>query len=100
MKRFLIRKLSNDCCVKMAEKQGGKPFERVPSLDETMDLNDPPTRRARRGFVAWLNDEDGTTAVEYAVMVALIAVTCIVSVTLMTNAAKESFENSATAIGE
>ena len=56
--------------------------------------------RIRRWFAAWVEDEDGATAVEYAVMVGLIAVTCIVSVNLMTSAAKESFQNSAEAIGQ
>ncbi|WP_236620849.1 Flp family type IVb pilin [Rhodopirellula sallentina] len=46
-----------------------------------------------------LREEDGTTAVEYAVMVAMIAVTCMVGVALMTQAAEESFLNSAEAIG-
>ncbi|MFG0289911.1 MAG: Flp family type IVb pilin [Rhodopirellula sp. JB044] len=46
-----------------------------------------------------LREDDGTTAVEYAVMVAMIAVTCMVGVALMTQAAEESFMSSAEAIG-
>ncbi|WP_146578015.1 Flp family type IVb pilin [Neorhodopirellula pilleata] len=57
-------------------------------------------RRFRSGFANWLRDEDGTTAVEYAVMVAMIAVACVTAVNLMSSAARDSFQNSAVAIGE
>ncbi len=40
-------------------------------------------------------DEDGPTAVEYAVMLALIIGVCVGSVTLMSNEVGASFENSA-----
>ena len=45
----------------------------------------------------WL-DEDGTTAVEYAVMLALIIAVCIGSVATLTNETSKSFEESGTAI--
>ncbi len=41
-------------------------------------------------------DEDGPTAVEYAVMLALIIAVCLGSVTLMSNEVGASLENSAT----
>jgi len=42
----------------------------------------------------FLVDEDGPTAVEYAVMLALIVGACITSVTVLANATGESFETS------
>ncbi|QDV73096.1 Flp family type IVb pilin [Botrimarina mediterranea] len=40
--------------------------------------------------------EEGATAVEYAVMLSLIAGVCIASVLVMSNAAGQSFDDSAT----
>ena len=42
-----------------------------------------------------LKDEDGPTAVEYAVMLALIVIACISSVGLLSAATGDSFNNSA-----
>lgn len=44
------------------------------------------------------NDEEGTTAVEYAVMLALIAAVCVGSVQFLTSKTKESFDKSGNAI--
>ncbi len=44
-------------------------------------------------------EEDGPTAVEYAVMLALIIAVCVGSVRSMSNATKASFDTSAQAIG-
>ncbi len=43
----------------------------------------------------FLREEEGPTAVEYAVLLALIIAVCIGSVTVMANAAGDSFDNSA-----
>jgi pilus assembly protein Flp/PilA len=43
-----------------------------------------------------LKDEDGPTAVEYAVMLAMIVVACIGAVHSMANATATSFDTSAT----
>lgn len=45
-----------------------------------------------------LRDEDGPTAVEYAVMLAMIVVACIASVNALANATADSFDNTATEI--
>jgi pilus assembly protein Flp/PilA len=45
-----------------------------------------------------LRDESGPTAVEYAVMLALIVATCIGAVNQMSNATADSFDDSAAAI--
>jgi pilus assembly protein Flp/PilA len=42
-----------------------------------------------------LVDEDGPTAVEYAVMLALIVVACLTSIGLLAQATGDSFETSA-----
>jgi pilus assembly protein Flp/PilA len=44
----------------------------------------------------FLRDESGPTAVEYAVMLALIVVVCIGSVNLMAQNTAQSFDTSAT----
>ncbi len=46
-------------------------------------------------FKNLLRDEDGPTAVEYAVLLALIVVACIGAVHSMANATAESFDTSA-----
>jgi pilus assembly protein Flp/PilA len=45
----------------------------------------------RRCFVDFIKKEDGPTAVEYAVMLALIIVVCIVSITALGTNANKSF---------
>lgn len=46
----------------------------------------------------FLCEEDGTTAVEYAVMLALIIAVCIASVTFLASKTAQSFDTSAEAI--
>jgi pilus assembly protein Flp/PilA len=46
----------------------------------------------------FLKDESGTTAVEYAVMLALIIVVCIGAISSLTSAVDASFSTSATTI--
>jgi pilus assembly protein Flp/PilA len=46
-----------------------------------------------RKAVAFLKTEDGPTAVEYAVMLALIIVVCIVSITALGSNANRTFGN-------
>jgi pilus assembly protein Flp/PilA len=43
-------------------------------------------------------EEDGTTAVEYAVMLALIVAVCIGSIATLTNETRDSFNRSGNAI--
>ena len=49
-------------------------------------------------IVNFIKEEDGPTAVEYAVMLALIAVACLTAVTGVGTAAKGKFEEVGTAI--
>ncbi len=49
-------------------------------------------------ILSFLRDESGPTAVEYAVMLALIVVVCMGAVGALTAAVDESFNTSATAI--
>jgi len=46
------------------------------------------------------HDEDGTTAVEYAVMLALIIAVCLGAVGTLTEETKRSFDSSGNAINE
>jgi len=47
-----------------------------------------------------LREEDGPTAVEYGVMLALIVVACLAAIQSMASATGESFDTSAAAIEE
>jgi pilus assembly protein Flp/PilA len=46
---------------------------------------------AHRSLVQFLRDEDGPTAVEYAVMLALIIVICISMITILGNNTNNTF---------
>jgi pilus assembly protein Flp/PilA len=48
---------------------------------------------------AWLREQRGATAVEYALMVALIAVVIIAAVTLLGNEASETFDEIGSGVG-
>ena len=56
-------------------------------------------RSFKQSLVNFLKSEDGPTAVEYAVMVALIIVVAIGAVTLLGQKTSETFNNVATAVG-
>jgi len=45
-----------------------------------------------------LRDEEGPTAVEYAVMLAMIVVVCLTAINQMAHATADSFDSSAAAI--
>jgi pilus assembly protein Flp/PilA len=47
-----------------------------------------------------LREEDGPTAVEYGVMLALILCACLVAINQMTNATANSFDTSSQAIAD
>jgi pilus assembly protein Flp/PilA len=48
-------------------------------------------RNLTKKFVAFLKKEDGPTAVEYAVMLALIIVVCIAAITTLGSNANQTF---------
>jgi pilus assembly protein Flp/PilA len=50
-------------------------------------------------FVNFLKRDDGPTAVEYAVMLALIVVVCIAAITALGTAANNTFTNVSTTVG-
>ena len=52
----------------------------------------------KRRFLKLLRDDDGPTAVEYAVMLALIVVVCLGAIQGLANATADSFNDSATEI--
>ncbi len=51
-----------------------------------------------RSFVRFVNDESGPTAVEYAVMLALIIVVCIAAISVLGSNANNTFTEVGTAI--
>jgi pilus assembly protein Flp/PilA len=50
-------------------------------------------KRLTRPFIRFLQSEDGPTAVEYAVMLALIVVVCIVAITTLGSNSNKVFSN-------
>ena len=55
-------------------------------------------KKFAKKFVAFLKEEDGPTAVEYAVMLALIVVVCLTAITSVGTAASAKFVQVRTAI--
>ena len=55
-------------------------------------------KKLQNFITEFASEEDGTTAVEYAVMIALIVAVCVGSVTTLTTKTKESFDASGAAI--
>ena len=56
-------------------------------------------RRFVSKVVTFISREDGPTAVEYAVMLALIIVVCIAAITTLCQDADQTFENVGNTIG-
>ena len=56
-------------------------------------------RGLTKSLVSFLKAEDGPTAVEYAVMLALIIVVCIAAVTTLGSNANATFSTVATQVG-
>ena len=51
-------------------------------------------RKILNNFGRFVHEEDGPTAVEYAVMLSLIIVICIASLRTLTNSTRDSFDRS------
>ena len=56
-------------------------------------------KKLTTGMAAFLQREDGPTAVEYAVMLALTIVVCITAITALGTNANKTFTNVSNAIG-
>ena len=56
-------------------------------------------RKLTQTFVSFLKKEDGPTAVEYAVMLALIIVVCIAAITTLGSNANSTFSTVGAKIG-
>jgi pilus assembly protein Flp/PilA len=68
----------------------------VPFHTERMD---PMINRLTSAVVNFLKREDGPTAVEYAVMLALIIVVCITAITTLGTKANTTFNNVSNQLG-
>jgi pilus assembly protein Flp/PilA len=55
-------------------------------------------RKAPKSILEFLKKEDGPTAVEYAVMLALIIVVCLLAITALGTAANKTFGDVGSAI--
>lgn len=56
-------------------------------------------RSLRQSIAAFIREEDGPTAVEYAVMLALIIVVCLAAITTVGQNASKTFSKAASALG-
>ena len=56
-------------------------------------------RKLMEGVKNFLKGEDGPTAVEYAVMLALIIVVCIIAITALGTNINNTFTNTGNAVG-
>ena len=61
-------------------------------------VKEPKMINIQRKVIAFLNDENGPTAVEYAVMVALIIVVSIAAITSLGTKVNSTFSTAATKI--
>ncbi len=61
-------------------------------------VKEPKMINIQRKVIAFLNDDNGPTAVEYAVMVALIIVVSIAAITTLGTKVSSTFSNTATRI--
>jgi pilus assembly protein Flp/PilA len=57
------------------------------------------TRRCLRALTRFLRADDGPTAVEYAVLLALIVCACLASIAALGPAAKSTFQATSSVIG-
>ncbi len=57
-------------------------------------------RKFANGLVNFVKNEDGPTAVEYAVMLALIIVVCITAITTLGSNANNTFSYVSTQVGK
>jgi pilus assembly protein Flp/PilA len=57
-----------------------------------------PMRNSLKTVVEFLKREDGPTAVEYAVMLALIVVVCIAAITAIGSASNQTFSSVGSAL--
>ncbi len=57
-------------------------------------------RKIRESLFSFLRNEDGPTAVEYAVMLALIIVVCITAITALGSNANNTFSYVGTQVGQ
>ena len=91
------------------ETPAGRPVIQEMVVAGKVDLPDRPRRLSRedgpmlsrftRTVVGFLKDESGPTAVEYAVMLALIVVVCITAITTLGTNANNTFSYTANVIG-
>ena len=56
--------------------------------------------RIKNFFKRFIQEEEGATAVEYAVMIVLIIVVCLVAVGILGNKVNNAFQNVADAINQ
>jgi len=68
-------------------------------LQHETSKREPSMRKFSQHLVNFLKNEDGPTAVEYAVMLALIIVVCIAAITALGTSANNTFSYVATEIG-
>src|SRR4051812_36883414 len=85
--------------VRPARSGGSPPRDAPPGTSGTRVLLEEPAVNSLKNFVIdFVKREDGPTAVEYAVMLALIIVVCITAITTLGSNANATFTNVGTAM--
>jgi pilus assembly protein Flp/PilA len=85
--------------VEPAAKPGSSEFHHQSGIFPEHSVEAFAMRQFTKNLVKFLKAEDGPTAVEYAVMLALIIVVCIGAITTLGNNAKTTFTSVGTTIG-
>jgi pilus assembly protein Flp/PilA len=75
------------------------PPQRQRSFIRILNEEAPMRQLITNAVVNFMKREDGPTAVEYAVMLALIIVVCITAITTLGQNANTTFQNVGTAVG-
>ena len=72
------------------------PSERKEELDRSINRKEEKKLGIKKLFKRFIQDEEGATAVEYAVMIVLIIVVCLATITLLGGEVEKSFNAIAT----
>jgi pilus assembly protein Flp/PilA len=83
----------------VAERLAGGNFQRPPGHDNNSGAERHLMKALKQFAVNFLAKEDGPTAVEYAVMLALIIVVCIAAITTLGQNANSTFTTVGNTIG-
>src|ERR687884_500215 len=91
MGRLLTPRMTNRLFIPLPRPRGSRIIHPLARANVRESL--PMLRTVTHHLVRFVKAEDGPTAVEYAVMLALIIVVCIGAITSLGGSAKTTFQN-------